>query len=421
MADESGAVLPGATVTLSGPRHPLHRRGSQGTSASWAGKRAYKLAVALTGFTTVNREVVVITGQNVNLTFGMKVATRRGDGDRHRRDPHRRHQAPRHGDHHGARRAAADPERARSLGRPQERPRRAGRPRQHRGQRERPAGVRAGKGSTTTDKTWNIDGLVVTDMSATGASPSYFDFDAFQEINVTTGGADLTMQTGGIGINLVTKRGTNNFHGGARYSSPTTTCSRATCPTSMANDSAPANPDGTQRDKADHIDQITDYGFDLGGPIVKDKLWFYGTYGKQDIRLPRLNGTADKTLLPSYNAKLNWQATGSTMVSAFYFVGSKQKFGRDVGFARHRDADGFTWNQDNAYTDGGLPGGLWKAEVNHTFSPNFFMSAKAAYYDTGFGLDRPRRRRRQTYTLDYVDGRGHGSYETTRPSVPRRP
>ena len=59
---------------------------------------------------------------------------------------------------------------------------------------------------------------------------------------------------------------------------------------------------------ADHIDSIKDYGFDLGGPVIKDKLWFYVTYGKQDIKLCRLNGTKDATLLPSYNAKLNWQA-----------------------------------------------------------------------------------------------------------------
>ena len=111
----------------------------------------------------------------------------------------------------------------------------------------------------------------------------------------------------------------------------------------------------------------------LGGPIVKDKLWFYGTYGKQDIRLTRLNGTPDKTLLPSYNGKLNWQATGSTMVSAFYFVGSKQKFGRAPGVPVSARRTSFIWDQDDAYMDGGMPGGLWKAEVNHTFSPNFFV------------------------------------------------
>src|SRR5262245_55677668 len=77
VTDESGAVLPGATVTLSGPfGNRSTAAGSQGDFRFLAldnGK--YKLSVALTGFATVNREVVVTTGQNVNLTFGMKVAT----------------------------------------------------------------------------------------------------------------------------------------------------------------------------------------------------------------------------------------------------------------------------------------------------------------------------------------------------------
>ena len=89
----------------------------------------------------------------------------------------------------------------------------------------------AGKGSTTSDKMWNLDGLAVTDMSATGASPTYFDFEAFNEIAVTTGGSDLQVQSGGININLTTKRGTNRFHGGARMLVPITTSRSATCPT----------------------------------------------------------------------------------------------------------------------------------------------------------------------------------------------
>ena len=53
-------------------------------------------------------------------------------------------------------------------------------------------------------------------MSATGASPSYYDFDAFEEMTINTGGVDVTQQTGGVGINLVTKSGTDRFRGSSR-------------------------------------------------------------------------------------------------------------------------------------------------------------------------------------------------------------
>jgi len=121
-------------------------------------------------------------------------------------------------------------------------------------------------------------------------------------------------------------------------------------PSEMASDPRLRDADGTFRDKADSIQQISDYGFDIGGPILKDKLWFYGTWGKQDIRLVRLNGTPDKTLLNSYNLKLNWQAASNTMVSGFYFVGAKQKFGRDPGFGVAPTAS-FAWDQDNEFTE----------------------------------------------------------------------
>jgi len=48
----------------------------------------------------------------------------------------------------------------------------------------------ASKGTGSFQVQWNLDGIVVTDMSS-GGSPTYFDFDAFQEIAVTTSGADL--------------------------------------------------------------------------------------------------------------------------------------------------------------------------------------------------------------------------------------
>ena len=66
------------------------------------------------------------------------------------------------------------------------------------------------------DAVWNLDGVNITDMTAVGASPSYFDYDAFEEIQITTSGNDIRQSTGGVGLNFVTKRGTNQFHGTIR-------------------------------------------------------------------------------------------------------------------------------------------------------------------------------------------------------------
>jgi hypothetical protein len=43
------------------------------------------------------------------------------------------------------------------------------------------------RGSATGNNKWSIDGVDITDMSATGASPNYCDFDMLQEMQVTTG------------------------------------------------------------------------------------------------------------------------------------------------------------------------------------------------------------------------------------------
>ena len=61
-----------------------------------------------------------------------------------------------------------------------------------------------------------MDGVNITDMGATGSSPLYFDFDSFEEMQVTTGGSDPRVMTPGVQLNMVTKRGTNDFRGSSR-------------------------------------------------------------------------------------------------------------------------------------------------------------------------------------------------------------
>ncbi len=78
------------------------------------------------------------------------------------------------------------------------------------------SGYRA-KGAGSGENTWNIDGIAITDMSALGSSPTYYDFDMFQEMQATTGGADVSNGTPGVALNFVLKSGSNQPRGSARW------------------------------------------------------------------------------------------------------------------------------------------------------------------------------------------------------------
>ena len=247
VADAQGGVLPGVTVTLSGE---LGTRtavsSSQGEFRFLAlDSGRYTLTVALAGFGTTTREVVVTAGENVNLPFALKVAgvqeTVEVMGETPLVDVKKRgtsttmiadelQKMPNARDPWGVLKNVP--------GVMLDRMNIAG---NENGQQAN-AGA---KGSIEGDKMWSVDGLVVTDMTATGGSPSYFDFDAFQEIAVTTGGADLQVQAGGIGINLVTKRGTNKFHGGARGFLTHDDLQSSNLPAALVGDPRLENPDGT--------------------------------------------------------------------------------------------------------------------------------------------------------------------------------
>src|SRR5262245_19441157 len=153
-----------------------------------------------------------------------------------------------------------------------------------------------GKGALATDTMWNLDGVVITDTTSGGASSSYFDFDVFDEVAVNTGGNDLKVQTGGIRINFVTRRDTNQFKRSFKYNIDGDSLESMNLPDELKGD-----PLLLGSDKANHTDKIYDIGFDVGGPILKNKLWFWGSYGKNDIKIIRLTQTTDETILKNVN------------------------------------------------------------------------------------------------------------------------
>ncbi|HEY0591630.1 MAG TPA: carboxypeptidase regulatory-like domain-containing protein [Thermoanaerobaculia bacterium] len=229
-----------------------------------------------------------------------------------------------------------------------------------------------GKGVGGDQATWNVDGVNITDMAALGSSPTYYDFDSFEEMQVTTGGSDPRIQTAGVQLNMVTKRGTNDFRGSGRYF--------VTDNDYQAEAEIPAEAAGYLRG-VNEIDNITDMGLEVGGPIIKDRLWLWGAYSDNQIDLLVGSGathSADKTTLENLNGKLNAQIFENNSATFLYTNGDKIKTGRNAGPTRPV-ALGSAWNQSG-------PTDLFKFEDTHIFSPNFFATILASQVDGGFGL-----------------------------------
>src|SRR6185369_11919531 len=132
-----------------------------------------------------------------------------------------------------------------------------------------------GTGASARDNTFAVDGVIVTDMNAVGGSATYFDFGAFEEVQMTVSSTDVTVQTSGVTINQVTKRGTNNWRGQGRY-----------LRTEGSTQSNPVRLDDGEGGKVEgnKIDQVDEYGADIGGALMKDHLWIWASEGRSDIR-----------------------------------------------------------------------------------------------------------------------------------------
>ena len=236
------------------------------------------------------------------------------------------------------------------------------------------------KGTRPQDAVWTMDGVAITDMALTGSAPTYFNYDNFDAIHVSTAGQAITQPTGGPGLNFIVKRGTNLFHGGAHSYFDNDSMEASNVPAALV-------AKGVTPETADHNKQISDYGVEMGGPLVRDTAWFYGSYSAQDVRLVRRSGNlVDRTRLKNPNLKLNWQATRHDMVSFLYFDGFKIKDNRSPGTSGITfDAPTATFHQDNAYTGNPLHG-LFKLADDRVLRPNMFLTAKYAYYNTGFLL-----------------------------------
>ncbi|HVS03911.1 MAG TPA: TonB-dependent receptor, partial [Thermoanaerobaculia bacterium] len=245
-----------------------------------------------------------------------------------------------------------------------------------------------GPGSPGDQSQWAVDGVLITDMGAIGSSPTYYNFDAFEEMQATTGGSDATMSTGGVVLNMVTKRGTNEWRASGRFiKADESWQSDSDVDASDLGEAGPWNNNRAQADfkQGNRIVSVEDFGADVGGPIIRDRLWLWVNYGKQDIQLLTIADVADDTELDTYGGKLNAQVTSNNSGVFFYNYGDKIKTGRNASPTRPQET---TWNQTG-------PTDIWKLEDTHIFSSDFYLTGLISFVGGGFqltpqgGLDGP--------------------------------
>jgi len=120
-----------------------------------------------------------------------------------------------------------------------------------------------------------------------------------------------------------------------------------------------------------------DYGFQLGGPVFKDRLWFWLGFGVQDTRRLTISGYPQDYMLYNFNAKLNAQLSSRNRAELAFYVPLKYAYGRGASATVPPESTTDQKPKNTFYV---------KLEDEHIFSPDFLLSLKVSYLRSAYEL-----------------------------------
>jgi len=69
------------------------------------------------------------------------------------------------------------------------------------------------RGTPNTQNVQFLNGVNVGDPAAVGYAGFYYDYDSFEEVQVSTGAHDISVPSSGVFLNMVTKSGGDRYQG----------------------------------------------------------------------------------------------------------------------------------------------------------------------------------------------------------------
>jgi hypothetical protein len=219
-----------------------------------------------------------------------------------------------------------------------------------------------------------IEGINTTE--GTGGAGFYFDYSSLEEVFLGTSGQSAEMPNPGVQSQFIAKSGGNQFNGEYYLDWYNSSLQGSNIPdeytASTAFNNSPIRPHSNE------IDRYYDTAINVGGPIKRDKVWWFGTYRTQFNAVQQPNFQFDKT----FNTKL-WNAVGkgtyqmnqNNKFIGYYQWGQKIQPNRLPFAAYTYLSEGPTNRQDS---------GSWvyKGEWNGTVSEKLYIEAR--YGDFGY-------------------------------------
>ena len=219
-----------------------------------------------------------------------------------------------------------------------------------------------------------IEGINTTE--GTSGAGFYFDYASLEEAFLGTSGQSAEMPNPGVQSQFIARSGSNQYQADYHLDWYNNSLQGSNIPDSYTAPTAFNN--SPIRAHSNEIQGYYDQDINLGGPIKKDRAWFFGTYRQQKNQLSQPNWTFDQTFdTKLWNAvgKATYQLNQKNKLIGYYQWGQKQQPNR-LPFATYTYTDPGQTNTQNS--------GSWvyKGEWNSTVSDKLYVEAR--YGDFGY-------------------------------------
>jgi hypothetical protein len=211
-------------------------------------------------------------------------------------------------------------------------------------------------GMTTSNTTVLVDGMMVNGLQGDGAVQMYFNDAMNQEVSYQTSGIGAITQAGGVRLNMIPREGGNRFSGDFNA---------ALRPGEWQSSNLTQRHLDKGMRSGNAIDRIIDYTFEQGGPIMKDRLWFFGT-----ARYISVNNFIPDTYFDDGSPGIDDQFIKSALVRLTWQMTPKTKFA-----AYFDEVDKFRGHDMQALYDPEEAAVLWGSPAYHTASAKFTHTA----------------------------------------------